>query len=358
MPSIADLEAAGSRAAVQPVPVAPAIDALHDRAGKHQNKRRLVGSAVVVVAFMALAVPAALSMRSQSVVQEVAAGAAEVAPAASQGSNGNSSGQAAAAAQTEDADEESTREHTTGRFEMRFGDVSFSGRVLTGDAAIEAAADAEAAADETREVDGQTVWISRDGDRATVSSLIDGTEFVEVVGPGDQLDRLLDIAASGAPELPPLPAMPGMPPMPQLPEIEEFFEGFDGLDADEFFERFGDHTGDGFNFHFDFDFDEGTGEHPRFEFNFGEPGDRSRFDLFFEGELGDALKNGEFSELEEFFDELERDFGDFEQRFESGDFDNHPFFSGKNFDGCISISGDGDQGSMSFEFPPGCRSEG
>jgi len=70
--------------------------------------------------------------------------------------------------------------------------------VISGDDAAVRASEAEAQADETREIDEQIVWIKNDGDAVTASAFIDDETFVEVRGPKDQIERVLDLVAEHA----------------------------------------------------------------------------------------------------------------------------------------------------------------
>lgn len=318
MPYTSDLEAAGRRAALQPVPRPPAVDTLRAAAGDHRSKRGLVLSAAAVVLVLAIGVPVALNLRGSTTVQNIAAGpaaqdAAQDTPAGSEPDPG-----AAGAAGAQDEDDSGSESEA--RFELHAGgDMSFSVETIKGSGAQAAADSAAANADETRVVDGTTVWITSDGVTATASALVEPRFFVRVEGPADQLDELLDVIAGGEFGVHDFPAFPGL-------EHDEFF--------DEFFENFenGEFPGlEGFEGFEDFFPD---GEFPGFDGLDGLEG-LDGFDELFEG----LFENGQFPDLEglEGFDEL---FGGF-----SGD------------GGCISIDVGGDE-EFRLEFPEGCASSG
>ena len=158
MPLLTDLEEAGRRAARQPVRNAPPVAALQAQASHHQSQRRLMSAAVVGVLVMALGVPLLLGLGRATEVQTVAAGA--VAPgiaAVNQAAQQDDSAATAQAAQQDEQDqapEETDRsgEQTgTAQFEIRFGDLVFTVRVLDGAGATEAGAKAQAGADETQD---------------------------------------------------------------------------------------------------------------------------------------------------------------------------------------------------------------
>ena len=160
-----------------------------------------------------------------------------------------------------------------------------------------AAAAAEAAADESRDLDGVTIWITRDDDMVSVAGLVGPDEFIEVQGPAEQLERLLDVLEMGGLEL---PEFPNFPPG----DMETFFEEFRDQFGDDFdhFDGFGDSPfvfGDGEQFGFFFDFD---GELPDFgTFGHGlESGEFPHFGPFPEG--------GEFPDLDELFGQFQGEF--------------------------------------------------
>ena len=191
MPFDNDFQAAGRRAAMQPVPSPPPLAQLQENADKQKSKRRLVGSGVAALAFIAVSLPLALSMQNSTTVQSVVAGTGQIAPAAQVDSPAPSTDPApvSAAAQDDSASGESGV-----RIEFSAGqgdeDISLSIKVLTGPEAAAAATDAAAEATETLDLDGLAVWVSGSGDQRTVAALVEPDEFVEVTGNADQLDRL------------------------------------------------------------------------------------------------------------------------------------------------------------------------
>lgn len=327
MPYTSDLEAAGRRAALQPVPRPPAVDTLRTAADGHRSKRGLVLSAAAVLLVLAIGVPVALNMRGSTTVQNVAAGPAaqdalQDTPAGSQPDPA-----AGGAAGAQDDDDPGGESESEARFELRTGgDTSFSVETIKGSGAQGAADSAAADADDTRVVDGSTVWIISDGVTATASALVEPQFFVRVEGPADQLDELLAVIADGDFDVHDFPAFPGL-------EHDEFFDRFlENFENGEFPAFEGLEGLEGFDDLFQ------DGRFPGFEGLEGLEGLDELFEGFFE--------NGQFPDLEEFegfegleglegFDEL---FGGF-----SGD------------EGCISIDVGGDE-EFRLEFPEGCAS--
>lgn len=322
MPLTTDLEGAGRRAAVQPVPAAPALATLEQQAGRRRSKRRALGGGMAVLALVAMGVPIALSLRLATPTQTVSAGplAQQIAPPASQvdDSDGSQPAGAAGTQSVASAQDDTQEEEGEATFDLRYGpDLSLSIKVLRGEGAEQAAATAEAGADETRTVDDITVWIARDSDVVTVAGLVEPGTYVEVTGPADQLDRLLDVLESRGVEMHEFPAFPHA-------DIEKFFDEF-GADFERFGEDFERFQGEDFSFFFDFDDD----QRPGFGF------------------FGHGLGDGEGPHFEFFPDEGE--WPDFNEFFEHFDSQRDSFFA----DGCIVIDGNDD---FEFEFPPGCSS--
>ena len=361
MPSIDDLEAAGRRAAERPVPAPPDVTSLQRGAGRHRSRRRAAFASFAAVAALGAGIPIGLSLRDDAPLEVVAAGtdseADAAAPLTSQSDD--------PAPTTDDvAASADDTENGAAEIELRYGDeFAFKIEVLHGEEAAAAARAAEAAADETRDIEGTTVWIDRDGDTTRVSALVDPDHFIEVTGPTDQLDRLLEIMSSGGLELPAFPAFPEG-------DIEKFFEEFQEQFGEGF--PFGEAPfvfGDGEDFGFLFDFE--NGELPpelkelleQFEGFEGFDGELPDLqELFPEGELPklDELFEqfgGELPDLEQFFEE--GTLPDFEQFFEDGGFPEGFGDFGAEFDGCIAIDiqQSGEDG-FQFEFPEGCSTAG
>ncbi len=219
MPSTDHLEAAGRRAALGPVPTPPTIDALTAEVGRRQNRRRKVFSGAVAVLVAAVAIPVSVAMvdtDQPDLVTLVSDGGAELSSAdpaglAAQVEPSATSTSVAPTSTTKvpttDAPTSEATAETFGRgpfaglndenFDLRLdlGDESFAIVVISGDDAAARAAEAEAAADETREIDEQTVWIANNGDEVTASAFIDDETFVEVRGPKEQIERILDLVS-------------------------------------------------------------------------------------------------------------------------------------------------------------------
>lgn len=208
MPSTDHLEAAGRRAALGPVPTPPTIDALNAEVGRRQNRRRNVFSGVVVALVAAVAIPVSVALIDNDqpdLVTLASDGGAELAssdPAGLPDQVEPSTTSTSAAPTTTSATEETvSRGPFAGlndeNFDLRLdlGDESFAIVVISGDDAAARAVQAEAAADETREIDDQTVWIANNGDEVTASALFDDETFVEVRGPKQQIERILDLVS-------------------------------------------------------------------------------------------------------------------------------------------------------------------
>lgn len=218
MPSNDYLEAAGRRAALGPVPTPPTIDELTAEVGRRRNKRRKVigGAMAALVAVIALPIGVALVSDDQPDAVTLATddgeeiSSEEPAGLASQVEPSTTSTTAAPSSSTETTVTDAPLDPPEGRgpfaglndenfdLQLNLGDESFAIAVISGDDAAARAADAQAAADETRQIDDQTVWIKNDGDEVTASALFDDETFVEVRGPKEQIERILDLVSEHA----------------------------------------------------------------------------------------------------------------------------------------------------------------
>jgi len=212
MPSTDHLEAAGRRAALGPVPTPPTIDALTAEVGRRQNRRRKMFSGAVAVLVAAVAIPVSVALIDNDqpdVVTSASDGGAELSSAdpaslAAQVEPSTTSTSVAPTSTTEGTEETFGRGPFAGlndeNFDLRLdlGDESFAIVVISGDDAAARAAEAEAAADETREIDDQTVWIANNGDEVAASAFFDDETFVEVRGPKEQIERILDLVSEHA----------------------------------------------------------------------------------------------------------------------------------------------------------------
>lgn len=216
MPSPDLLEAAGRRAALGPVPTPPSIDSLVAEVGRRRTKRRKVAGGAIAALVAAVAIPVGVMLVDDDQPNVVTlasddgaelssgdpAGVAQVEPSSSTTSvAASSSSETPSPSSTDDAVRRGPFAGLSDEnFDLRLdlGDESFSIVVISGDDAAARAADAEAAADETRDIDGQAVWIARSGDEVTASAFVDGETFVEVHGPEVEIDRILDLVAEHA----------------------------------------------------------------------------------------------------------------------------------------------------------------
>lgn len=210
MPSPDLLEAAGHRAAFLPVPMPPSVDDLSQEVGRRRTKkRRIVGGGAAALALV-LAVPLGLSLVGNDQPNLVTL--------ASETSDGDAVGQPATAVQSAETSSTTSAPTlatntpegaaATGPFagmsdenfdlSLNFGDISISIEVITGGDAPERAGAAESSADSARTIDDETIWLDEDGDDVTASALFDGQTFVAVTGPGDDIDRVLDLVTEHA----------------------------------------------------------------------------------------------------------------------------------------------------------------
>ncbi len=288
MPSPDLLESAGQRAAFRPVPIPPSVDELTAEVDRRRtNRRRAIGGGIAALALV-VGLPLGASLIGGDQPDDVVTFAAD-------GVAGDSIGEGAVAVQpaetststsTTTTPEDSDADADLGPFagideenfdlSLNFGDTSFSIAVITGGDAAERAAAAEAAADSTRTVDDETVWLDEQGDETTASAFFDGETFVSVTGPTSDIDQVLDLVTEHADG-----------PM-QFFDLKDFSEDFDIPEGvfDDNFEL--DLDGDGLPEDFDTFFD---GD--------GLPED---FDTFFDGLPGvdDAAMEDFRQEMEEF----------------------------------------------------------
>jgi hypothetical protein len=230
MPIDTELEEAGRRLAHQPIDLPPPVGELHHEVQRRRTNSRLLGG--VAVGTLMLVGVATTTLASRDDVQLVAAapaadgtddGAGLVVPTEepdTDSSLDSDSGSSSASNSDSDSDSGSDADGGSGdrpdhddkldteasygfRFDDDSGDASASWGTwwtevsyAVGDEATAAAAEAESSADETRLVDGTTVWITRtvgdDGtDAVLVSSLNDDT-FTRVSGPATLEDELIE----------------------------------------------------------------------------------------------------------------------------------------------------------------------
>ena len=213
------LEAAGRRAALGPVPSPPTIDALVAEVDRRRSKRRRVvgGAAAAIVAAVAIPVGVVLidggqadvvTLASDDVAESLSDAPASLAsqpePSPTSAPTTNAVPTTEVPPSSPQAEESIDRGPLVGLsdedFDLRLelGGQSFAIAVLHGAEALSRADDAAAFADETRDIDGQTVWLDEQGDTLVASALIDGEMFVQVTGPRDQLEQILDLVTEHA----------------------------------------------------------------------------------------------------------------------------------------------------------------
>ena len=219
MPSTDDLEAAGRRAARGPVPHPPSIDTLVAEVDRRRGKRRRVAGGVAAALVAVVVLPIGVAMIDDGPAEVVTLASDDVGeslsgePASlpSQNEPTTTSAPTTTLVSTTDTSPATTllqESSEQGPFaglsdenfdlQLDLGDESFAIVVLHGEEALSRANDAAAAADETREIDGQMVWLDEQGDDLAASSLLEGESFVEVTGPREQLERMLDLVTEYA----------------------------------------------------------------------------------------------------------------------------------------------------------------
>lgn len=267
MLSIDDFQAAGDRAAAQPVAPGPSISTLELEVSRRRGHRRLVAvSGVGIVAILAAASVAMLAAVNEP-AQIVTAGgqqanaeptsddspsvrAAEptVDPVVGDDSDRTSAG--ALVIEGLAAGDGTTELEVSGHL-LLGGDVKIEIRTIQGDGSAEAAEAAAAAADETRQDGDLEIWIERNGDRLTASALVEPDKFVAVTGSAEVLDDLIEMITGDGFEFGPWPGIGGLGQLPDFDQLlpEELFRRLeDGqwwLGGDDFDELapFGDGVG-------------------------------------------------------------------------------------------------------------------
>lgn len=222
MPSTDVLEAAGRRAALGPVPAPPSLDALNAEVDRRRTKkRRAVGGGIATVAAL-VAIPLGVAFVGNAdpevnVATEGVAEATSDEPASLAAPIDSSQpvpeGTATSLPPLDAIESTPGASLERGPFDglndenfdldLNLGDMSFSIEVISGDDAAGRAAEAEAAADETRDVDGQAVWIDNQGENIAASAMFDDetsdhSTFVQVTGPAEQVERILGLVTEHA----------------------------------------------------------------------------------------------------------------------------------------------------------------
>ena len=364
MPSPDDLTQAGRRAAARPVPM-PTIDEIEGRAAQRRTHRRTALAASGLAVGIAVIAGAVVLRDGGEPIDTVAGVAAADAGSLAASTNDGSADEGNLIGDDDSTAPDEALTDGSANIELHLADgLWMSAEVVRGDEAAVRAEVAAADADETRDVEGTTVWISRDGDKATVSALAEPDVFVAVTGPSDLLDRLVEALDNG------VLIAPGPHFGEEFPDaLEQFFdrefpEGLEeffgeGLGPEAFdFERFfSDRFGPG-AFDLEEFFDEGF-DPESFDFGsdrFGEGFegfDTEQFRSLFErfrlrldeelGELPFSLDDlpHDPADIEGFFDDLKG--GDFGELWPDGHL------------GCLSINASGsDGGPVSLQIPEGC----
>lgn len=267
MLSVDDFQAAGDRAAVQPVAAGPSISTLELEVARRRGHRRLVAvSALGLVVILGAASVAMLASANEP-AQVVAAGRPDAAaePTADDVPDVPATGAATGPVVGEDTGRTSagalvierlaagdgvTELEVSGHLSLG-GEVKIEIRTIQGDGSAEAAEAAAATADEARQDGEIEIWIERKGDRLTASALVEPDKFVAVTGPAEMLDDLIEMITGDGFEFGPWPDIGDLGQLPDLGQLlpEELFRRLeDGkwwLGGDDFEELtpFGDGVG-------------------------------------------------------------------------------------------------------------------
>lgn len=211
MPSPDLLESAGQRAAYRPVPMPPPLEDLATEVDRRRKKRRAIGGTLAALSLV-VAIPVGVSLVSNDqpdvvtfATEDGDRGSVSESPVAVQPAETSTSTTPSTSTSTtvvSDADAPSGpfagMDDDNFDLSLNFGDTSISIEVITGGDAADRAAAAEAAADTTRTIDDETIWLDEQGDQVTASAFFDDETFVSVTGPADDIDRVLDLVTEHA----------------------------------------------------------------------------------------------------------------------------------------------------------------
>ena len=211
MPSTDDyfenhLRAAGQRAANRSGPVVPPVDEIRTEVARLKRRNRVMtGVIAALVLFLAIPVAfVAFDRTPEADVVTLADGASSpvedsVAPSVEDPTP------VAAQLDDEELTEDDQPDPTTAPvaspfgielddeidIQIRSGEQDYGITVVSGDPAPARAAEAEAAADETRIVEDTTIWLDRQGEVTEASTFVDGETFLALTGPTSEVDELL-----------------------------------------------------------------------------------------------------------------------------------------------------------------------
>lgn len=209
------LTQAGQRAAGRHGLTAPPLDSIRVEVARRQRSQRTFGGVAVAVVLLAVVpiaafffgrstsdsgvVTAASDGQAAAAVDLDQAAAIEEPPIAS-----SAVGEALDSLNAQDRDFAADLDENID-VQIQIGDRSYSLEVIVDDQAPVRAAEAEAAADDTRLIDDTTIWL-RDLDGQTeASALVDDGVFAAATGPSDEvidaLDDLTEFAEQAAPLL-------------------------------------------------------------------------------------------------------------------------------------------------------------
>ena len=204
-----ELADAGQRVAARSGVIPPPLDSIRVEVARRQRSQRFLTGAVTAVALLAIVPvvafffarggedPSLVTAASDAAVEQAAATTSPVSVAASETPVPDS-----LATQAGDFDVDLEENVSV---QIQIGDRDYSLEVIVDEEAQGRAAQAEAAAEETRIIDDTTIWL-RDLDGQTeASALVDGDTFAVATGPSDEvidaLDDLSDFAENAAPFL-------------------------------------------------------------------------------------------------------------------------------------------------------------
>ena len=194
------LTQAGQRAAGRTGATPPPLDSVRVEVARRQRSQRTLAGVATALALVAIVPLAAFFLTSGDDVGVVtAASDAEAAALAEPASQATTTTTAAAATPLDDPDSVVAQGLDFGSdldenvdVQIQIGDRSYSLEVIVDDSAAGRAADAEAAAEETRVIGDNTVWLRGVDGQTEASALVEDGVFAAATGPNDEVIEALD----------------------------------------------------------------------------------------------------------------------------------------------------------------------
>ena len=194
------LTQAGQRAAGRTGATPPPLDSVRVEVARRQRSQRTLAGVATALALVAIVPLAAFFLTSGDDVGVVtAASDAEAAALAEPASQATTTTTEAAATPLDDPDSVVAQDLDFGGdldenvdVQIQIGDRSYSLEVIVDDSAAGRAADAEAAAEETRVIGDNTVWLRGVDGQTEASALVDDGVFAAATGPTEEVVDALD----------------------------------------------------------------------------------------------------------------------------------------------------------------------